>query len=46
MSVSGICYRLSSVQMRGFISGIQMYAYTNEHTPEREMISVAYFQVL
>ena len=32
--------------MDRFISGIKMYAYANEHTPEREMISSPYFKVL
>ena len=32
--------------MGGFISGIKMYAYADEHTPERKMISSAYFQML
>ena len=29
-----------------FISGIQMYAYADEHTPEGEMIPPPYFQML
>lgn len=29
-----------------FISGIKVYAYTDEHTPEREMIPSPYFQML
>ncbi len=32
--------------MGSFISGIQVYAYTNEHTPERKMVLSPYFQVL
>ena len=35
--------KLSGIHAGGFISGIKMYAYTNEHTPEGEMIPSAYF---
>jgi len=30
----------------GFISGIKVYAYADEHTPERKMILSPYFQML
>ncbi len=32
--------------MGSFISGIKVYAYANEHTPERKMILSTYFQML
>ncbi len=32
--------------MRSFISGIKVYAYADEHAPERKMIFPAYFQIL
>lgn len=35
-----------SVYVGGFISGIKVYAYADEHGPERKMILSAYFQIL
>ncbi len=37
---------LSGIHVGSFISGIKMYAYANEHTPERKMILSTYFQML
>lgn len=37
---------LSSMHVGNFISGIKMYAYANEHTPERKMVLSTYFQML
>ncbi len=38
--------KLSGIYVGGLISGIQVYAYADEHTPERKMVFPAYFQVL
>ncbi len=37
---------LSGTHVGSFMSGIQVYAYANEHTPERKMVLSPYFQVL
>ena len=37
---------LNSIYVGGFIPGVKVYAYADEHTPERKMISSAYFQML
>ncbi len=38
--------KLCSVYVGGFIPGIKVYAYADEHTPERKMILPTYFQML
>lgn len=37
---------LSGIYVGGFISGIKVYAYADEHAPERKMILSTYFQIL
>lgn len=36
-------FKLSSIHVGGFVSGIKMYAYADKHAPERKMIPAAYF---
>ncbi len=38
--------KLSGVYVGCFMSGIKVYAYADEHTPERKMVFPAYFQML
>ncbi len=37
---------LSGIHVGSFISGIKVYAYADEHTPEGEMVRSTYFQML
>jgi len=39
-------YKLSSIYVVSFVSGIKVYAYADEHTPERKMVLPTYFQML
>lgn len=38
--------KLSGVYVGSFISGIKVYAYADEHAPERKMVFPTYFQML